>query len=160
MVATLLSGQTDVSSLSRFSNRRFEVKHFQAVHCCNVDVTHGLALLFGFAPRPFQHRIRGRGGTIYWAALPSDERQVQAGQANPPHPSSREGHLSTAGGARVSSYRSIFDGRHAAAVACPRSQRNSVKSTQMRCMIRPTGAPARLSPFSFRGVWRSASPRP
>jgi len=28
------------------------------------------------APRPFHHGIRGRGGTIYWAALPSDKRQV------------------------------------------------------------------------------------
>jgi hypothetical protein len=30
------------------------------------------------APRPFHHGIRGRGGTIYWAALPSVERPVQA----------------------------------------------------------------------------------
>jgi hypothetical protein len=31
----------------RFSNRPFEVKHFQAIHHCSVDVAHGLALLFG-----------------------------------------------------------------------------------------------------------------
>src|SRR5512132_701733 len=30
------------------------------------------------APRPFHHGIRGRGGTIFTAALPSYERQVQA----------------------------------------------------------------------------------
>ena len=30
------------------------------------------------APRPFHHGIRGRGGTIFWSALPSDWRQVQA----------------------------------------------------------------------------------
>jgi hypothetical protein len=30
------------------------------------------------APRPFHHGIRGRGGTIFQAALPSVERQVQA----------------------------------------------------------------------------------
>src|SRR5664280_1133036 len=30
------------------------------------------------APGPFHHGIRRRGGTIYTAALPSDERQVQA----------------------------------------------------------------------------------
>ena len=30
------------------------------------------------APRPFQCGIRERGGTIYWSALPSDGRQVQA----------------------------------------------------------------------------------
>src|SRR5450759_775800 len=31
----------------RFSNRPFEVKHFQTIHHCSVDVAHGLALLFG-----------------------------------------------------------------------------------------------------------------
>jgi hypothetical protein len=30
------------------------------------------------APRRFHHGIRGRGGTIFWTALPSVERQVQA----------------------------------------------------------------------------------
>ena len=32
---------------SDFSNRPFEVKHFQAIHHRSVDVAHGLALLFG-----------------------------------------------------------------------------------------------------------------
>ena len=30
------------------------------------------------APRPFHHGIRRRGGTIFWSALPSIERQDQA----------------------------------------------------------------------------------
>ena len=30
-----------------FPNRPFEVKHFQTIHHCSVDVAHGLALLFG-----------------------------------------------------------------------------------------------------------------
>src|SRR5947209_2030554 len=30
------------------------------------------------APGPFHHGIRGRGGAIFAAALPSDERRVQA----------------------------------------------------------------------------------
>src|SRR5580704_3921106 len=30
------------------------------------------------APGPFHHGIRGRGGTIFRAALPSEERKVQA----------------------------------------------------------------------------------
>src|SRR5450759_5834986 len=30
------------------------------------------------APGPFHHGSRERGGTIYWAALPSDDRRVQA----------------------------------------------------------------------------------
>ena len=88
------------------------------------------------APRPFHHGIRGRGGTIYWAALPSDERQVQADHANSPHPSSREGHLSTAGWSSSFLLSDlILHGCHAAAAACSRVQRNSVPSTQMRCMI-------------------------
>jgi hypothetical protein len=27
------------------------------------------------APRPFHHRIRGRGGTIFWAALPKGDAE-------------------------------------------------------------------------------------
>src|ERR1700687_1615891 len=34
-----------------FSNRPFEVKRFQTNHHCNVDVAHGLALLFGIGTR-------------------------------------------------------------------------------------------------------------
>ena len=64
-------------------------------------------------------------------------RQMTAGpsgHANSPHPSSREGHHSTA---RWSSSFLLSDlirrGRHAAAAS--RVHRNSVPSTQMRCMI-------------------------
>ncbi|HKA56556.1 MAG TPA: hypothetical protein VKJ47_23165, partial [Candidatus Binatia bacterium] len=35
----------------RFSNRPFGVKHFQAIQHSNVDVAHGLALLFGLGTR-------------------------------------------------------------------------------------------------------------
>src|ERR1041385_4067987 len=45
------------------------------------------------AHRPFHHGIRRRGGTIFWAALPS---AGPSGHTNSPHPSSREGHHSTA----------------------------------------------------------------
>ena len=58
-----------------------------------------------------------------------------SGHTNSPHPSSREGHHSTA---RWSSSfllsHLILNGSHAAA-ACSRVQRNSVPSTHMRCMI-------------------------
>ena len=43
----------------RFSNRPFEVKHFQTIRRCSVDVAHGLVLLFGIGTRPFHHGIRG-----------------------------------------------------------------------------------------------------
>src|SRR5580700_9009825 len=59
-----------------------------------------------------------------------------SGHADSPHPSSREGHLSTArwsSGFLLSGL--ILNGFHAAAAACSRVHRNSVPSTQMRCMI-------------------------
>jgi hypothetical protein len=45
------------------------------------------------AHRPFHHGIRRQGGTIFQAALPS---AGPSRHANSPHPSSREGHYSTA----------------------------------------------------------------
>src|SRR6516225_3100345 len=35
----------------RFSNRPFEVKHFQTIRHCSVDVAHGLVLLFGIGTK-------------------------------------------------------------------------------------------------------------
>ena len=45
----------------RFSNRPFEVKHFQTIRHCSVDVAHGLALLFGIGTRalpPWDSKMR------------------------------------------------------------------------------------------------------
>jgi len=120
----------------RFSNRPFGVKHFQATHRCSVDVARGLALLFGIGtkavpswdPRTRWNDLRG-GLAVGLKAGPS-------GHANSPHPSSREGHHSTA---RWSSSFLLSDvvlySFHAAAAACSRVHLNSVPSTQMRCMI-------------------------
>src|SRR4249919_2955812 len=59
-----------------------------------------------------------------------------SGHANSPHPSSREGHLSTAQwNSSVLLSKLILHGCHAAAAASSLAQRNSVPSTQMRCMI-------------------------
>ena len=56
------------------------------------------------APRPFHHGIRERGGTIFTAALPSDERQVQADmRTHPIHRPARD-IVPPLGGARVSFY--------------------------------------------------------
>jgi len=35
----------------RFSNRRFDVEHFQTIRRCSVDVVHGLSLLFGIGTK-------------------------------------------------------------------------------------------------------------
>src|SRR6185369_9745460 len=56
------------------------------------------------APRPFHHGIRGRGGAIFAAALPSDERQVQADmRTHLIHRPARD-IIPPLGGARVSFY--------------------------------------------------------
>src|SRR5450756_3085465 len=130
----------------RFSNRPFGVKHFQTIHHCSVDVAHGLALLFGIGTRAlplWDSRTRWnnllRGLAVRLTIGPS-------GHANSPHPSSREGHHSTA---RWSSgfllSRLILSGSHAAATS--RVQRNSVPSTHMRCMI--TASRRASAPIAF-----------
>ena len=47
-LADIQRAQADVC----FSNRPFEVKHFQTIRRCSVDVAHGLVLLFGIGTRP------------------------------------------------------------------------------------------------------------
>src|ERR1022692_3063056 len=119
-----------------FSNRPFEVKHFQTIHLCGVDVTRGLVLLFGigtWALPSWDPRTRRNNLSDDLAV------SVTAGPSrhtNSPHPSSRKGHLSTArwsSGFLLSGL--ILNSFHAAAAACSRVHRNSVPSTQMRCMI-------------------------
>ncbi len=124
-------------SFSFFSNRPFGVKRFQTIHHCRVDVAHGLVLLFGIGtkalpswdPRTRWNNLMG-GLAVKVTVGPS-------GHANSPHPSSREGHHSTArwsSGFLLLLSHLILHGFHAA-MACSRVQRNSVPSTQMRCMI-------------------------
>ena len=118
-----------------FSNRPFGVKHFQTIHHCSVDVAHGPALLFGIGTKAlplWDSRTRWnnllRGLSVRLTIGPS-------GHANSPHPSSREGHHSTAGwSSSVFLLHLILNCSHAAATSS-RVQRNSVPSTHMRCMI-------------------------
>jgi hypothetical protein len=66
--------KTEGFSLKRdvcFSNRPFEVKRFQTIHCYSVFVARGLVLLFGIGTK-VPDGIRERGGIIFWAALPSE----------------------------------------------------------------------------------------
>src|SRR5271168_210686 len=56
------------------------------------------------APRPFHHGVRGRGGTIFTAALPSNRRQIQADtRTHLIHRPARD-IIPPLGGARVSFY--------------------------------------------------------
>jgi hypothetical protein len=133
MSALTPKADIDQSALDvRFSNRPVGIKRFQANHQYSVDVTRGLVLLSGIGTKAlpsWDSRTRRndlRGGlAIRRTAGPS-------GHTISPHPSSREGHHPTA---RWSSsfLLLILHGAHTAAVSLV--HRNSVPSTQMRCMI-------------------------
>ena len=60
------------------SNRPFGVKHFQTIHDYSVDVTHGLALLFGIGTRAFPLWDSKTRRNNLWGGLAVRERQVQA----------------------------------------------------------------------------------
>src|ERR1700687_4232950 len=132
---TLLKDWGNARGDVRFSNRPFGVKHFQTIRRCGVDVTHGLVLLFGIGTRALPSWDSRTRWNNLLVGLAVRRTAGPSGHANSPHPSSREGHHSTA---EWSSSFLLLDlirhGCHAAAVAS-RVQRNSVPSTQMRCMI-------------------------
>src|SRR5215510_16366361 len=120
----------------RFSNRPFGVKRFQTTHHHSVDVAHGLVLVFGVGTKALPSWDSKTRWNNLSGGLAVKLTVSPSGHANSPHPSSREGHHSTA---RWSSSFLLSDlillRFHAAAVACSRVQRNSVPSTQMRCRI-------------------------
>ena len=117
----------------RFSNRPFGVKHFQTVRRCSVDVTHGLVLLFGIGTKALPSWDSKTRWSNLLVGLAGRRTAGPGGHANSPHPSSREGHHSTAGWS--SSYSLCILLRCHAAVTASLVQRNSVPSTQIRCMI-------------------------
>ena len=128
--ANNLMRPTDV----RFSNRPVGVKHFQTIHHDSVDVAHGLVLLFGIGTRALPSWDSKTRRNNLWGGLAVLQTVGPSGHTNSPHPSSREGHHSTAGwSSSVLLLHLIPHGSHAAATS--RVQRNSVPSTQMRCMI-------------------------
>jgi hypothetical protein len=89
-------GTTPTSEHVRFSNRPFGVKHFQTIHHCNVDVARGLLLLFGIGTRALPRWGSKTRRNNLLVGLAVRRTAGPSGHANSPHPSSREGHLSTA----------------------------------------------------------------
>src|SRR6266403_3046889 len=81
----------------RFSNRPFEVKHFQTIHHCSVDVARGLVLLYGIGTRALPSWDSRTRRNNLLGGLAVRRTAGPSGLTNSPHPSSREGHLSTAG---------------------------------------------------------------
>ena len=129
-----LTGSRFSSLIGRLGSSTFRLSGY--IHHCNVDVSHGLALLFGIGTRAlpsWDPRTRRNNLSV---GLAVSRTAGPSGHTNSPHPSSREGHLSTArwnSGFLLSGL--TLNGFHAAAAACSRVHRNSVPSTQMRCMI-------------------------
>src|SRR5437588_4187099 len=118
----------------RSSNRPFGVKHFQTIRRCGVDVTHGLVPLFGIGTRALPSWDSRTRWSNLWGGLAVRRTAGPSGHANSPHPSSREGHHSTAWWSSSFLLLGLIrGGLHVAATS--RVQRNSVPSTQMRCMI-------------------------
>ena len=113
---------------------RSEVKRFQAIHRRSVDVAHGLALLFGIGTKALPSWDPRTRWNNLWVGLAVRLTAGSSGHANSPHPSSREGHHTTAWWS--SSFllsHLILHNTHVTAAS--RVHRNSVPSTQMRCMI-------------------------
>ena len=120
----------------RFSNRPFGVKRFQTFHHYSVDGARGLVLLFGIGTKALPVWDSKTGWNNLMVGLAVNVTAGPSGHANSPHPSSREGHRSTAWwNSSFLLLQLILHVFHAAAVVCCRVQRNSVPSTQMRCMI-------------------------
>ena len=117
----------------RFSNRPFRVKRFQTIHHCSVDVAHGLALLFGIGTKAVPSwDSKTRWNNLY-RGLAVKRTAGPSGHANSPHPSSREGHHSTARWSSSFLLSGLILPAHAAAASLV--HRNSEPSTHMRCMI-------------------------
>src|SRR5476651_113297 len=79
-----------------FSNRPFGVKRFQTIHRHGVDVARGLVLLFGIGARALPSWDSRTRRNNLWGGLAVLQTVGPSGHTNSPHPSSREGHLSTA----------------------------------------------------------------
>src|SRR5258708_16209579 len=110
------------------------------------------------APGPFHHGIRGRGGTIYSAALPSNERQVQADMRTHLIHRPARGHHSTA---RWSSSfllsGLILRGPHAAASLIGRLGRSADHTSELQspdhlaCPLLPSESTPRPFHHGIRG---------
>ena len=120
----------------RFSNRPFRVKRFQTIHHHSVDVARGAVLLFGIGARALPSWVSRTGRNNLLGGLAVLQTAGPSRHTNSPHPSSRKGHHSTASwSSNVLLSCWIRYSSHAAATTCSRVHRNSVPSTQMRCMI-------------------------
>jgi hypothetical protein len=79
-----------------FSNRPFGVKSFQTIHHYSVDVAHGLVLLYGIGTKALPSWDSKTGWNNLSGGVVVIVTTGPSGSTISPHPSSREGHHSTA----------------------------------------------------------------
>ena len=115
-----------------FSNRPIGVKRFQAIHHCGLDVARGLVLLYGLGARALPSWDPRTRWNNLLGGLSVKRTVGPSRHANSPHPSSREGHHSTAWWSSGFLLLLIALGTHAVTSLV---HLNSVPSTQTRCMI-------------------------
>src|SRR5262245_30129721 len=84
------------SGYVRFSNRPFRVKRFQTIHDSGVNVARGLALLSGLGTKALPSWVSKTRWNNLSGDLAVNVTAGSSGRTNSPHPSSREGHHSTA----------------------------------------------------------------
>ena len=89
-------GQSARQGHDCFSNRPFGVKRFQTIHQHSVDVAHGLVLLFGIGAKALPSWDSKTRRNNLWDGLAVSVTAGPSGHTISPHPSSREGHHSTA----------------------------------------------------------------
>jgi hypothetical protein len=130
-----LTSFTALQKCGRFSNRPLGSSAFRPSTTSTVSMSlTGSRFSSESAPRPFHDGIRERGGTIYRAALPSDEWQVQATKrTHLIHRPARDIIPTAWWSSSVLLLHLILHGSHAATTS--RVQRNSVPSIHIRCRI-------------------------
>ena len=123
---------------------------FRALHQFSVNAARGLVLLFGIGTKALPSWDSRTRWNNLWGGLAVRRTVGPSGHTISPHPSSREGHHSTARWNSSFLLSHLIPHRsHAAATS--RVQRNSVPSTHMRCMITANrGARATIAFFSPR----------
>src|SRR6516162_8485413 len=92
-------GKADIQPISCdvcFSNRPVGFKRFQAIHHCGVNVARGLVLLSGLGARALPSWDPRTRWNNLLSGLSVKRTIGPSRHANSPHPSSREGHYSTA----------------------------------------------------------------
>src|SRR5262249_56190025 len=111
---------------------------FQTIHHLSVSVARGLVLLFGIGTKALPSWDSKTRWNNLECGLAVSLTGGPSGHANSPHPSSREGHHSTARWSSSFLLLPMILQRFHAAVACSQVQRTSLPPPHILTTITPT----------------------